>query len=105
MSPYERMMRNIMTFGEDNIHFDMHVNFTTLASEEESAVVNTYQNDLLVYLDEMTTGYITGVKSTDTYAEDLQYAYENLGFQEYSDVMQARVDRYLVTLGREPILG
>ncbi len=105
ISPYERMMRNIMDFGEDNIHFDMHVNFTTLASEEESAVINMYQNDLLVYLDEMTTSYITGVKSTDTYAEDLQYAYDNLGFQEYNDVMQARVDRYLLTLGREPILG
>lgn len=53
----------------------------------------------------MTTNYITGAKSTDTYEEDLQYAYDNLGMQEYCDVLQARIDRYLVAMGREPILA
>lgn len=57
------------------------------------------------YLSEMTTNYITGAKSTDTYEEDLQYAYDNLGMQEYCDVLQARIDRYLVAMGREPILA
>ena len=53
----------------------------------------------------MTTGYITGTSSTDTYEEDLQFAYDNLGMQEYTDAIQSQVDRFLVAMGRDPILG
>ncbi len=105
MSPLERFLRQVNDFGSENIYFDMHANFLTLASEEEAAVINTYYTDLSTYLNEMTTNYIVGLSSVDNYEADLQYAYDNLGMQEYMDIQQARIDRYLVTLGRDPILG
>ncbi len=105
ISPLHRFLNLMNEFGTENIHFDNHANFETLATDEEAAVINTYMTDLTTYLNEMTTSYITGIKTTDTYEEDLQYAYDNLGMQEYADVIQARIDRYLVVLGREPILG
>ncbi len=52
----------------------------------------------------MTMGYITGSASSDTYESDLQYAYDNLGFDEYVRAMQSRIDRFLVAMGREPVL-
>ncbi len=105
ISPQERFMNLMNEFGTDNILYDITVNFETLATEDEAEVLNMYKSDLILYLNELTTSHITGQKSTDTLEEDLQYAYDNLGMQEYADVIQARIDRYLVALGREPILG
>lgn len=105
ISPQERLMNMMNEFGTDNILYDITVNFETLATEDEAKILDTYKSDLILYLNELTTSHITGQKSTDTLEEDLQYAYDNLGMQEYTDVIQARIDRYLVTLGREPILG
>lgn len=104
-SPQERLMRMINEMGQDNVMYDVTANFETLATEDEAAVLNMYKADLLLYLNELTTKHITGDVSIDTLEADLQYAYDNLGMQEYMDVIQARIDRYLVVLGREPILG
>ena len=98
-------MNMMNEFGTDNMQFDITANFETLATEDEAAILNMYKSDLILYLNELTTSHITGQKSTDTLEEDIQYAYDNLGMQEYADVIQARIDRYLVVLGREPILG
>ena len=95
----------INEMGQDNVMYDVTANFETLATEDEAAVLNMYKADLLLYLNELTTKHITGDVSIDTLEADLQYAYDNLGMQEYMDVIQARIDRYLVVLGREPILG
>lgn len=105
ISPQERLMNMMNEFGTDNMQFDITANFETLATEDEAAILNMYKSDLILYLNELTTSHITGQKSTDTLEEDIQYAYDNLGMQEYADVIQARIDRYLVVLGREPILG
>ncbi len=105
MSPLNRFLIQMNEFGTDNIEFNLNVNFTTLASNEESEVISMYGTDLTTYLDEMTTNYIVGGKSTDTYEEDLQYAYDNLGMQEYMDAIQGQIDRYLVAMGRDAILG
>lgn len=92
MSPLNRFLIQMNEFGTDNIEFNLNVNFTTLASNEESEVISMYGTDLTTYLDEMTTNYIVGGKSTDTYEEDLQYAYDNLGMQEYMDAIQGQID-------------
>ena len=59
-----------------------------------------YDTDLKTFLRELTTGLITGSISIDSIDEQVQSAYDNLGLQEYINVMQARVNRFLETLGR-----
>ena len=105
MSNLNRFFLYLNDFGTDNMQFDLNIDFTTMATDEETSIISKYETDLNTYLAEMTTGYITGKTSTDTYEEDLQYAYDNLGMQEYIDAKQARVDRYLVAMGRDAILG
>ena len=105
MSNLNRYYTYIVDYGTDNIMFDLNVNFTTMSNDEETATISKYGTDLTTYLAQMTTDYIMGNKTTDTYADDLQYAYDNLGMKEYTDAMQSRVDRFLVAMGRDPILG
>lgn len=104
MSNNNRFLLYLNDYGTDNMVFDLNINFSTLPSEEETQAISTYETDLKTYLSEMTTNYIVGTKSTDTYEEDLQYAYDNLGMQEYCDALQAQIDRYLVAMGRDAIL-
>ena len=73
------------------------------ATVEEAAVIAQYETELKDYLLEMTTNMIVGSVSTDTIDEQVQFAYDNLGLQEYINVMQARVNRYLEAIGREPV--
>ena len=105
MSNLNRYYLYLEDFGTDNIQFDLNVNFTTMSNDEETAIISQYGTELTTYLAEMTTNYIVGNTSTDTYEADLQYAYDNLGMQPYTDAMQARVDRFLVAMGRDAILG
>ena len=105
MSPLNRFLVQMNDYGTDNMILNLNVNFTTLASNEEADVISMYKSDLTTYLDEMTTNYIVGTKSTDTYEADLQYAYDHLGMQEYCDAVQSQIDRYLVAMGRDAILG
>lgn len=105
MSPLNRFLVQMNDYGTDNMILNLNVNFTTLASNEEADVISMYKSDLTTYLDEMTTNYIVGTKSTDTYEADLQYAYDHLGMQEYCDAIQSQIDRYLVAMGRDAILG
>lgn len=80
-----------------------YYSYTTMATTEEAEVIAMYDSDLKTFLRELTTGLITGSISIDSIEDQLQSAYDNLGLQEYIDVMQARVNRFLVTLGREPV--
>lgn len=105
MSPLNRFLVDLNEYGTENVEFNLNINFTPLATNEESEAISMYKSDLTTYLTEMTTNYITGAKSTDTYEEDLQYAYDNLGMQEYMDAIQGQVDRFLVAMGRDAILG
>ena len=101
----ERFLNYIIDFGEDNIEFSMGTNLTTIATDEETETISMYGDDLETYLAEMTTNYIVGAQSTDSYEADLQFAYDTLGMQEYVDALQGQVDRFLVAVGRPAILG
>lgn len=103
ISPLNRLLNEINDYGAENIQFNLNINFTPLATNEESDAISMYKSDLTTYLDEMTTSYITGAKSTDTYEEDLQYAYDNLGMQEYMNAVQGQINRFLVAMGRDAI--
>ncbi len=76
----------------------------TLPTTEEAQVISTYKTDLVdTYLLEMTTNAIIGETPIDQIDEKIQYAYDNLGLQEYYNVMQARYNRFLVAMGYDPI--
>ena len=105
MSPLNRFLIYMDDYGTDNIEFAMNIDFYTMTTDEEAAIISQYGTDLTTYLAEMTNGYITGTKSTDTYEEDLQFAYDNLGMQEYIDVQQARANRFLIAMGRDAVEG
>ena len=105
MSPLNRFLISMNDFGTDNIEFAMNIDFYTMTNDEETAIMSQYETDLKTYLAEMTNAYITGTKSTDTYEEDLQYAYDNLGMKEYTEVQQARADRFFVAMGRDAFEG
>ena len=103
ISGAEQMLRYIVEQGKDFYHPTAYYSYTTMATPEEAAVVAQYQTELETYLLEMTTNMITGTVSTDTIDEQVQFAYDNLGFQEYINVMQSRVNRYLEAIGRDPV--
>lgn len=94
---------DLLEFGVENIDWTMAATFTTANTANEMEVIGKYEGDIKTYVDELNLGYITGQRSTDTYEEDIQYAYDNLGLQEYIDALQAASNRYLVAVGRDPI--
>ena len=99
----KQMLMYIKDQGKDFYHPTAYYSYTTMATPEEAAIIAQYETDLKTYLQEMTTNMITGSKSTDTIDEQIQIAYDSLGLQEYIDVMQARVNRYLEAIGRDTI--
>ncbi len=80
-----------------------YYSYTTMATSDEAEIIATYDTDLKTFLRELTTGIITGATSVDAIDEQIQFAYDNLGLQEYINAMQARVNRYLETLGRDTV--
>ncbi len=94
---------HLLEFGVENIDRTMAATFTAAYTNEEIDVISSYESDLKTYLDELNVSYILGTKSTDTYEEDIQFAYDNLHMQEYINALQSASNRYLETVGREPI--
>ncbi len=104
MSPLNRFLVDLNEYGTENVEFNLNINFTPLATNEESEAISMYKSDLTTYL--MNDHQLVMRRSPlDTYEEDLQYAYDNLGMQEYMDAIQGQVDRFLVAMGRDAILG
>ncbi len=99
----KKMLEYIVEQGKDFYHPTAYYSYTTMSTPEEAAVVAQYETDLKTYLQEMTTNIITGSKSSDTIDEQVQVAFDSLGLQEYINVMQARVNRYLEAIGRDTI--
>lgn len=99
----KKMLEYIIEQGKDFYHPTAYYSYTTMSTPEEAAVVAQYETDLKTYLQEMTTNIITGSKSSDTIDEQVQVAFDSLGLQEYINVMQARVNRYLEAIGRDTI--
>lgn len=100
---WEVYFNDLIEFGVENIDWTMAATFTTSYTANEMETIGKYEGDIKTYIDELNLGYITGQKSTDTYEDDIQYAYDNLGLQEYIDALQAASNRYLVAVGRDPI--
>lgn len=104
-SPLEQYYHMITSIGLDNLSIKLNTTYSAPATVEESEISARYYTDLNTYLMELTTGYITGTKSIDSYESDIQYAYENLGFAEYVGAVQARVNRYLDAIGHATYEG
>ena len=104
-SPLEQYYRMIDSIGLENLTVKLNTTYAAPATVEESEISALYYTDLNTYLMEMTTGYITGTKSIETYEEDIQYAYDTLGLAEYVGAMQARVNRYLEAIGHATYEG
>ena len=60
---------------------------------------NTYATDLKTYLLETATKMVTGEYSIDSLQQHIDYCYDTLGLQEYLDVQQARIDRFMDAMG------
>lgn len=101
--PSHQVLNYLLEFGQENYHPAAYYSYRTLATNEESGVLSTYQTDLTTYILEMTTNLIVGMTSIDTIDEQIQYMYDNLGLKEYYNVMQERVNRYLVAMGRDAV--
>ena len=80
-----------------------YYSYTTMATSEEADIIAMYESDLKTFLRELTTSIITGATSVDAIDEQVQIAYDSLGLQEYINVMQERVNRYLETMGRDTV--
>lgn len=103
-SPATKFLHILSDFGQENFNPTIVYSFVTLPTAEEAKVISTYKTDLVdTYLLEMTTNAITGQSSIEQIDEQIQYAYDNLGLQEYYDVMQARYNRFLVAMGFDAI--
>ena len=94
------VMLHYLVANPNNYRPTAYYSYTTMATTEEAEVIAMYDTDLKTFLRELTTGLITGSISIDSIDEQVQSAYDNLGLQEYINVMQARVNRFLETLGR-----
>ena len=103
-SPATKFLHILSDFGQENFNPTIVYSFVTLPTAEEAKVISMYKTDLVdTYLLEMTTNAITGQSSIEQIDEQIQYAYDNLGLQEYYDVMQARYNRFLVAMGFDAI--
>ncbi len=98
-----QMMLYISEQGKDFYHPAAYYSYTTMMTDDEAAFADQISSDLTTYLREMTTNMIVGSVSTDTIDEQVEFAFDNLYLQEYIDIMQARVNRYLKAIGREPV--
>ena len=66
---------------------------------EESAIQAEYANDLKTYLVETATKLCMGEYDLADLQSYIDYAYENLNLQEYIDIQQQRVDRFMDAMG------
>lgn len=98
-SPCHKFLTYIADYGEENINFTSYYTFITLPTLEESEVQNTYATDLKTYLLETATKMVTGEYSIDSLQQHIDYCYDTLGLQEYLDVQQARIDRFMDAMG------
>lgn len=94
---------DLIEFGVENIDWTCAATFKAAYTNEEIDTIGMYETDIKTYFDELNVSYIIGSKSTGTYDEDIQFAYDNLHLQEYINSIQSASNRYLEAVGREPI--
>lgn len=83
----------------ENINVAAYYDYETLPTAEEAAIQSEYANDLKTYLVETATKLVMGEYNVADLQSYIDYAYENLGLQEYIDVQQIRVDRFMDAMG------
>jgi hypothetical protein len=93
----------VLEFGVENVDWTCAATFRAAYTNDEIDVISSYQPAISTYINELNVKYITGQQSTDTYADDIQYAYDNLHLQEYINAIQAASNRYLEAVGRAAI--
>ena len=98
-SPLAKYLQQIADYGEENINWAAYYTFVTLPTLEEAEVQADYANDLKTYLQETAAKLITGEYQVADLQTYIDYAYDNLGLQEYVDAQQARVDRFMDAMG------
>jgi len=99
--PTQTVLENLLVFGQENYHPAAYYSYRTLSTDEEAAIQAQYKADLTTYILEMTTNLIVGTNTVDEIDGMVQYMKDNLGLKEYYNVMQTRLNRYLVAMGRE----
>ena len=98
--PNWQTLNGVAEYGEKNINFAPYYDFETLPTAEEAALQAELASDLKTYIIEVGTKLIIGDYKVADLQGYIDYAYENLGLQEYLDVQQARVDRFTEAMGR-----
>ncbi len=98
--PNWQTLNAIAEYGEKNINFAPYYDFETLPTVEEATIQADLASDLKTYVIEVGTKLIIGDYNVADLQSYIDYAYENLGLQEYLDVQQARVDRFFEAMGR-----
>ena len=92
-------LTNLANWGEENINVAAYYDFETLPTAEEAAVQSQYATDLKTYVVELGAKLVMGEYNVADLQSYIDYAYENLGLQEYIDAQQARVDRFMDAMG------
>lgn len=92
-------LNNLNEWGMENINVAAYYDYETLPTAEEAAIQSEYANDLKTYLVETATKLVMGEYNVADLQSYIDYAYENLGLQEYIDVQQIRVDRFMDAMG------
>jgi len=86
-------------WGEENINVAAYYDYETLPTAEEAQIQGELAVDLKTYLQENATKLVLGELDVSEIQSLLDYAYESLGLQEYIDIQQARVDRFMDAMG------
>ena len=98
--PNWQTLNAIAEYGEKNINFACYYDFETLPTAEEAVIQSELGADLKTYVIEVGTKLIIGDYNVAELQSYIDYAYDNLGLQEYLDIQQARVDRFFEAMGR-----
>jgi len=92
-------LNNLNEWGVENINVAAYYDYETLPTPDESAIQAEYANDLKTYLVETATKLVMSEYDLADLQTYIDYAYENLGLQEYIDIQQQRVDRFMDAMG------
>ena len=93
------MLNALAELGEENVNIAAYYDYETLPTAEESKIQSELATDLKTYLQETATKLVIGDLNVADLQSLIDYAYDTLGLQDYIDVQQARVDRFMDAMG------
>lgn len=89
----------VAQYGAKNINVACYYDFETLPTAEEAEIQGDLGSDLKTYVQEVGTKLIIGDYDIANLQSYIDYAYDNLGLQQYIDIQQTRVDRFMKAMG------